>query len=215
VPDLATNLSVLAASSRYLADVSNTWAVIFKSCLKNWDTIVKNLGIIIAAVWALFQYNEHLQEGRVAAVLDYQRQLRVDPLHGAWKSVTISNIKESEAQQQALHAGGDRWIDYSVALGRADRDNLAEILSVYDGLYTCVEERLCDKNAAVRLFGYDAMNIYSYYGAYIECEKLRYIDNNYAQGLMFLRREFVMTTRRREPRILTLKDTDCHRSERS
>jgi len=183
--------------------------------LKNWDTIVRNLTIIVAAVWALFQYNEHVQEGRVAAVLDYQHQLRVDPLYSAWKSVTISNIKETDTQKQALSSGGDRWIDYSVSLGRSDRDNLAEILSVYDGLDTCVEERLCDRKAAVQLFGYDAMNIYSYYGAYIECEKLRYRDNNYAHGLMSLRREFVVTTRGREPRVLKLEEADCHRTERS
>ena len=181
----------------------------FRGLTANWESIVKNVVLVVTAIWALVQYTSHLQENRVAAVLDYQRQVRADPLYKAWRAVTITNVEQDAAQDAAWASGGAAWKAYSIGIGLRARDGFEEVLSLYDGLSACMEEGVCDKRTAVRLFGRDATNIYTYYGVYVGCQKLKYGDNDYASGLMALRRQYILQTKGREPRTPSFSKDDC------
>jgi len=145
--------------------------------------------IFTGAIWAVFQYTEHVREQKVSAVLRYQKDLRTSPLFESWRRVAISNIENTKEQRDAQRKGGLSWLQYSISLAMKNRDDIELIVAFFNELRDCMQEGVCDKDAAVNMFGQEATDFYTFYGGYISCERVVSGDDTFASGVTSLRDE--------------------------
>jgi hypothetical protein len=169
----------------------------------------QTLILFVGAIWAVFQYHTHVEEGRVAAVLGFQHELRADPLYKAWRNVTISNLDNLRAQANARKSGSKSWNAYSISLALKAKDDLESMLSFYDSLSVCIDRSICDRDTAIQLFGRESSIVYTYYGAYISCNRTKFKDEGYAAGIISIRRYFVLKTLNREPHYPAIDVSEC------
>jgi hypothetical protein len=173
-----------------------------------WGPLLKASAVVVAAGWALFEYNARVQDGRVEATLNYRKALRSEPLFSAWRNVLVDGTQPDKDGDAAALAGGHAWISYVQVNGSKHREDIDVVISLFDEVNTCVQLELCDKQSAYALFGTEAKLLYDDYGLFITCQRISY-DKEYADGFLNFFNAYFVDRMGRQPRATNLQAKDC------
>lgn len=149
---------------------------VWKTCVEIVSSTVTVVGAVIAALWALHEYNGDAARGRIQATLDFRKQYDSDPVFLARK-VVDSGWLSVDAESEAIRSSND-WAGYAnlVAQLAAQPDfrlSLTTIIGFYDELFVCVRDQICDLRTTLDLFGKDALTYRNADYPFLQTERAR------------------------------------------
>ena len=154
--------------------------------------ILLQLGKIVGALTFLFgipygveQYLEKQYEGRVSETLEFYKQFNNPPVSTYRENITKALVANDAAIVAASAKGADALGDVVMNMvdQRGIETDLLMTMDFFDGLVTCVEKTLCDRETAQSLFSPRARDLFVNFYQYIEQRRTTSAGPNFAMGL--------------------------------
>jgi hypothetical protein len=143
---------------------------------------------IVTMPAGLFGYYQHQHERRVETTLDLYRSFKNGEPQKNWSFLATLWTQQSQVVENALKEKDKDTallnITSDIIDQKAGAPALAQVLSFFEEVSTCVENSLCDYNAAHALFHNLAHECTGYFGSYILDKRNRPGYQHYADGLI-------------------------------
>lgn len=122
------------------------------------------IGAVVAAIWALNQWNVKLHEDRVNQSLQYLQRFDSEKMQEA-KDVVDAKWLAARPAVMSMNDKSD-WSGLDGLVGQMLTDpqysnGMSRIISFYEELYVCIRNDLCDEMTALDLMGKDASGYWS------------------------------------------------------
>lgn len=131
--------------------------------LRNHEHVIKFFGAMAAAIFAIIQYYEHIEEKRVQETLEFYKRFSSEPLYSSrievlkqWE-IMWSNIRQLPAAKtpDEIKEIRAQWKELVVKSVTNDVQLTAKINALFDffgALQVCIENKICDEKSAHELF---------------------------------------------------------------
>jgi len=145
------------------------------------------ISTVIGIPAGLYGYFASQHDKRVETTFEFYKQFRADAFQQDWTLlITRWNANAADAQGRVAQGDMQGLQNLVVSLVSDDKGSAAmeRVLSFFDELSACVENALCDHNAAYGLLKDQAEQMADAYGPYIVFIRDKYKNVNYGSGLI-------------------------------
>lgn len=155
--------------------------------LRNNEHTIKILGIVVAAIFTLFEYFGHLSENRVQQTLvlykEYSSTQLIAARNGLVKETDswwpeIKKMPEPTTQEAKIELRG-KWRKHVLDRLHSNIELTTQtvtLLEFFDSLQVCIENNICDKKTAHDLLSTSAKELAGNFCPYIA--EMRYVRMN-------------------------------------
>ena len=154
------NSTVLSRASRIHVFVKNAFSgPDMEHCLRKYEHSLKWLGVLAAAVFALYQFYIHIEEVKVQKTLEFYTKFSTDPIYSEWSELmeawetewnkkaaefpTPSSKEEARLQLQAWRMSVMKFLSEKKLVIKTDA-----VFDFFSALQVCIENNICDKESA-------------------------------------------------------------------
>lgn len=139
---------------------------------ERYEHSIKIIGVILAACFALFQYYSYLDEEKVKYTFAFYEKYTEEPIFSA-KVDVLENFEEMKKHRDRTFPSQSQISPANIPRARLNWKNIFVdalssknlvvktdlLISFFDALQVCIENRICDKTSAVKLLQPSAKKI--------------------------------------------------------
>jgi len=145
---------------------------------------------IIGIPAGLYGYYAGERTKRVERTVEFYKDFRAEAFQKKWGLLTDRWNKKASEVNKLLDESNYvdlRLLVTSLVEDESGRGALTQVILFFDGLSACVENSLCDGNAAVALFKDPASEFFSIFGSHLIYVRGLYGNHDYAIGISKVR----------------------------
>jgi hypothetical protein len=159
-------------------------SVIYKRLIQ-LGKVAGAISFLVAAPYALVQYIQSRDAARVEQTISLFKMYNSPPFSGYREKLTRSLAKNKEQIDQASSKSAADFKALQFQMLKQDdiEPEILLLLDFFDGVAVCVTSKLCDNDAAIKLFKPRALDLYINYFQYISEQRGALAKRSFGLGL--------------------------------
>jgi hypothetical protein len=140
--------------------------------LGNLLSSLVSIATILGIPVALYGYYASQQAARVDRTFDFYKEFRTGEMQQDLNLLVDKFNARADEIRKLIDNGGDLGpLEDKLLQDANTKAALSKVVVFYDGMGSCVDHAVCDGNAAIALFQYQASQVLSMFGPHIQSQQ--------------------------------------------